>query len=282
MDCSVSDAKHQPSFDAVPQVGNAAAPVIGSLERLLVRIVAVEFLAIAAACYAASVVYNVAFLSRWPPTEEYVPAALSIAVLVLLVALGFKHYVGFQTQSRDRFMWGGIGAVAFAFSLFLSLLFVFKIADWYSRGTFFIQFVGAAVAMLIVRGMTHAQIRKAIQSGVVEARRALFIGDGNFDSEILDDLRRSGIRSIGMLPFPNVHGNTVPGIGAFSRNVRNLVERCRSFRPDDILFLSAPTDLPKIAYVVEALSELPVSIHIFPMVRVTFGRPPRSPTSVAS
>jgi len=55
----------------------------------------------------------------------------------LLAALGFKHYVGIQAQSRDRFMWSGIGAVALAFSLFLSLLFVFKIADWYSRGTFF-------------------------------------------------------------------------------------------------------------------------------------------------
>src|SRR6266478_4840780 len=96
------------------------------------------------------------FLSTWPPFEQYVPAALSIALLVLLAALGFKHYVGVQAQSRDRFMWSGIGAVALAFSLFLSLLFVFKIADWYSRGTFFFQFIGAATAILITRGAIHA------------------------------------------------------------------------------------------------------------------------------
>jgi Undecaprenyl-phosphate glucose phosphotransferase len=264
MDGSVSDPKHQPLIDVVPLVGNVAGPVIGSLERLLARIIAVEFFAIAAACYAASVVYNLALLSRWPPIEEYVPAALSIALLVLFVALGFKHYAGFPTQPRERYMWSGVGAVALAFCLFLSLLFLFKIADWYSRGTFFTQFGGAAVAILIVRTTTHGQIRRAIRSGAVDARRALFIGDGKLDCKILENLSRSGIRSVGTLPFPNVHGNTVPGIEAFPRNVRSLVERCRSLRPDDIFFLTAYPDLPKIVYVVEALSELPVSIHIIP------------------
>ena len=104
----------------------------------------------------------------------------------------FKHYVGVQVQSRDRFLWSGIGAVALAFSLFLSLLFVFKIADWYSRGTFFFQFIGAATAILITRGTIHAHIRRAIASGAVEARRAVVIGDPNDDREILNNLRQSG------------------------------------------------------------------------------------------
>src|SRR5262249_57550393 len=115
------------------------------------------------------------FLSPWRALAQYVSAALSIALLVLLAALGFKHYVGVQGQSRDWFMWRGIGAVALAFSLFLSFLFVFKIADWYSRGTFFFQFIGAATAILITRGTIHAHIRRAIASGAVEARRAVVI-----------------------------------------------------------------------------------------------------------
>jgi hypothetical protein len=170
---SASGVKPRMAVDATSLGDTAASMVIGRLERLLVQIVALEFLVIAGTCYLASAIYYETFLSTWPPIEQYVPAALSIALLVLLAALGFKHYVGVQAQSRDRFMWSGIGAVALAFSLFLSLLFVFKIADWYSRGTFFFQFIGAATAMLITRGAIHAHIRRAIASGAVEARRAV-------------------------------------------------------------------------------------------------------------
>ncbi|HKR30849.1 MAG TPA: hypothetical protein VJT08_10235, partial [Terriglobales bacterium] len=243
----------------------AASTVIGRLERLLVQIVALEFLVIAGTCYLASAIYYETFLSTWPPVEQYVPAALSIALLVLLTALGFKHYVGVQMQSRDRFMWSGIGAVALAFSLFLSLLFVFKIADWYSRGTFFFQFIAAGAAMLISRGIVHAYIRRAIASGAVEARRAVVIGEPNDNRDILNNLRQFGIRSVGNLPLPQIHGNTVPDVGAFSpdvgafsHNIRKFVDRCRAFKPDDIIFLATPCDLPGIACVADALSELPV------------------------
>jgi hypothetical protein len=262
---SISNVKQPSPVDSPAVPDEPPAVVIGRLEKLLIRVVAAEFLVIAGTCYMTSVIYNEAALSRWPPTERYVPAALAIALLVLLSALGFKHYVRVQAQSRDFFMWSGIGAVALAFSLFLSLLFVFKIADWYSRGTFFFQFFGAAAAMLIVRGTMHARIRKAIHSGAVEARRAVLIGDGNADAEILASLKQSGIRAVGDLPFPYVHGNTIPGVGAFSHTIRKLVERCRSYRPDDIIFLATPADLPRIAAVADALSELPVTIHIIPM-----------------
>src|SRR6266446_1720064 len=201
---SASGVKHRMSVDATSLGDSAASTAIGRLERLLVQIVALEFLVITATCYLASAIYHETFLSIWPPFEQYLPAALSIALLVRLAALGFKHYVGVQAQARDRFMWSGIGAVALAFSLFLSLLFVFKIADWYSRGTFFFQFIGAAMAMLITRAAMHAHIRRAITSGAVEARRAVLIGDPNDNGDILNNLRQSGIRSVGHLPLPHI------------------------------------------------------------------------------
>src|SRR5258708_4937013 len=204
---SASGVKHRMLVD-VTSLGDSAAPlVIGRLERLLVQIVALEFLVIAGTCYLASAIYHETFLSKWPPIEQYGPAALSIALLVLLAALGFKHYVGVQAKSRDRFMWSGIGAVALAFSLFLSLLFVFKIADWYSRGTFFFQFIGAATAILITRATIHAHIRRAIASGAVEARRAVVIGDPNDNRDILNNFDQSAIRAVGNLPLPSIPGH---------------------------------------------------------------------------
>src|SRR5262249_58943717 len=109
---SASGVKHRMSVVATSLGDSAGSTAIGRLDRLLVQIVVLEFLVIAGTCYLASAIYHETFLLTWPPIEQYVPAALSIALLVLLAALGFKHYVGVQAQSRDRFMWSGIGAVA--------------------------------------------------------------------------------------------------------------------------------------------------------------------------
>src|SRR5258708_29046141 len=162
---SASGVSHGMPVDVISLDDSTASMVTGRLERLLVQIVALEFLGIAGTCYLASGIYYETLLSRWATVEQYVPAALSIALLVLLGALGFKHYVGVQTQSRDRFMWSGIGVVGLAFSLFLSLLFVFKIAEWYSRGTFFFQFIAPGPPMLIPRGTMPPHIRPPIPSG---------------------------------------------------------------------------------------------------------------------
>jgi Undecaprenyl-phosphate glucose phosphotransferase len=240
-------------------------PAFCRLEWLLARVVAVEFLLIASTCYLASLVYFGTFLLLWPAMDQYIPAALSIALLALLNALCFKHYARVQAQSSDRFMWSGLGAVALAFSLFLSLLFIFKVADWYSRGTFFFQFGAAAAAILIFRGMMHARICRAVQSGAVEAGRAVLIGDQGDSGGVLDNLRQSGIRPVGILPFPHMHEYPIEVVGAFSQELRKFVEQCRAFKPEDVIFLARAADLPRISYVAVALSELPVTVHIVPI-----------------
>jgi len=225
---------------ATPQRKRLEPPVgVGRLEQLLAWHIAVEFFAIAGTCYLMGVIYFETLLAIWPSTNQYLPAALSTApaLLVVTTAFGFKHYVGVPTQSRSHFMWSGLRAVVLGFSSFLFLLFVFKFADRYSRAMFFFQFLGSGATILITRAMTHAYIRRAIASGVVGTRRALFIGDTSKCSKILDNLRQSGIRSIGAVPFPYIHGDTDSGIRAVSQNVRNFVERCRAFDPDDIFSL---------------------------------------------
>src|SRR6202046_2711140 len=106
---------------------NDSSPVAGRrIERLLARIVIIEFSTIAATCFLTSTLYFYAVLTAAPSTAEYVSAALLIALLIVLLSLGFKQYVAIQAQPRDRFMLSGLGAVALGFSLFLSCLFLFK------------------------------------------------------------------------------------------------------------------------------------------------------------
>src|SRR5262249_53579165 len=114
---------------------DSAFGAVVRIERLLARVIILEFLAIAATCFLTSVIYFKAALTQWPPAVEYVTAAFLIAALVVLPSLAFKQYNTIQSQARDRFMWSGLGAVFLAFAAFLSILFLCKIANWYSRGT---------------------------------------------------------------------------------------------------------------------------------------------------
>jgi Undecaprenyl-phosphate glucose phosphotransferase len=240
------------------------------IERLLARIVVIEFLAIAATCFITSTLYFYAVLTVAPSNFEYVSAALFIALLTVLVSLGLKQYVGIQAQPRDRFTLGGLGAVALGFSLFLSCLFLLKIGDWYSRGTFFSQFFGVAAVMLLMRGVTHSHVRRAIQSGSIEARKAVLVGDIKSNAHIVKRLQQQGVHWAGFLSFPYVHGYPVSGGEVFSPGVRNFVERCRGFKPDDIIFLAETSDLPRVAGLVGPLSELPASVHVIPTASTEF------------
>ena len=254
--------------DVRPKPGTTAA--VGRIEHLLARIIVVEFLAVAATCFVTSTLYFYAVLTVAPSNFEYVSAALLIALLIVLLSLGLKQYVAIQAQPRDRFMLGGLGAVALGFSLFLSCLFLFKIGDWYSRGTFFSQFFGVAAVMLFMRGLTHSYVRRAIQSGSIEARKAVLVGDVKSNTYIVKRLQREGVHWAGFLSFPSVHGYPVAGAEVFSPGVRSFVERCRGFAPDDVIFLAEIADLPRVAALVGPLSELPASVHVIPTTPTEF------------
>src|SRR6185503_12686023 len=187
------------------------------------------------------------------------------AALVLLPSLTFKQYNMIQAQARDRFVWGGMGAVIIGFATFLSILFLFKIANWYSRGTFFLQFLSVSVVLLIARSLIHGYVCRAIRAGNVEARRAVLIGDVKVDDDILKTFRQFGVRWTGILPMPvgSARGECA---GQLSPNdLRRFVERCRRLKADEIVFLAAATDLSHVALLTRALSELPVSVHVLPV-----------------
>ncbi|SDR54701.1 Undecaprenyl-phosphate glucose phosphotransferase [Rhizobiales bacterium GAS113] len=235
-----------------------------SLSALLLRVATAEFIAVAAMAYATSLIYSRVALQSWPSAETYIPAALIIALLVLLVSLGFRHYVTLQIQPLHRFLWNGIGAVALAFSFFLSALFLLKVTDDYSRATFFSQLITVAIAVVGLRAMSHARIQAAVASGRIEARRAVVIGDAARHARITRRLKDAGVRIIRALPFPDRASDMAgPEPGDHDRReARRLIEICRKQRPDDIVILATAADLPASTWLAEILSELPVSLHV--------------------
>src|SRR5580704_3276390 len=135
---------------------------IENLSVLLFWIAAGEFVTVAVTAYVTALSYSYLVLQAWPPSATYVSAALYIASLILLVSLAFRDYPTLQTQPLHRFLWNGIGAVALAFSFFLSTLFLLKVTEEYSRATFFIQLVAVTVTVLALRTIGHGRIQAAI------------------------------------------------------------------------------------------------------------------------
>src|SRR5262245_48655223 len=197
------------TFPATMSSGRLDAVPRRNISTIIACVVAIEFFVVALMAYLGSVAYNLTVLTRWPPAGQYIPAALSLATLILLLSFGFRHYVGVEAHPRHRFLWNGLGAVALAFSFFLSAMFIFKIADYYSRGTFLFQFITVAIAVLSVRAVAYSRIQAAVASGAVEARQAVLIGEKASREQIEGRLRESGIRTVGSFAFPG--GLTLDG-----------------------------------------------------------------------
>ena len=238
-----------------------------NLYALVAKLALAEFLFVAIAAHMVGLVYYVAILRTTFSASAYVGSALSLAALVSAVSLASRQYDNLQTQPLHRFLWAGAGAAALAFSFFLSALFVLKGTDDYSRGTFFSQFLAVAFAVLTVRAIGHAAVKSAVSAGRVEARRAVLIGNLAYVADIDDRLSEAGVQTVRSLPFPgkpiSLANHAVADLD--DDLVRQMIDTCRKIRPDDIVILATAADLARASRLADALSELPVSLHVVPV-----------------
>src|SRR5262245_16860683 len=145
---------------------SARSPAAKSFSSLVTWIVLSEFVTVAFVAFLASIIYARGLLGHWPSAQVYLPSSLVIATAVLLVAIGFQNFTQLNILRRDRFLWSGLGATVLAFSFFQSALFLLKIAETYSRGTFLIQFLGVALTVLGLRAVIHARLRTTMERGL--------------------------------------------------------------------------------------------------------------------
>ena len=178
------------------------------LGTVCTNFIIIEFLSVAVAAYLAQAAYQYVAYSEFDRTGG-LPAALALATLVCGISLAFRQFVGVQRQPLHTLLWNGIGAVALAFSCFLSFLFILKLMHEYSRGAFFFQAIAVSFTVCAARAGFFVWLQSAIRAGVVEARRVVLIGDERYRSQFPDLVKSAGFRSIASLPFPH-HRSTTP------------------------------------------------------------------------
>jgi Undecaprenyl-phosphate glucose phosphotransferase len=237
------------------------------LATVCMVLVVSEFLGVATSADLADVFYQYLGYSRFE-TMRGVPAALTLALLVSVISLAFRQFVGVQRQPMRALLWNGLGSVALAFSFFLSALFLFKVTDEYSRGAFIFQVVAVAFSVCSIRATFYVWLQAAVRDGFVEARKVILIGDERYQSQFPELVKSAGFRRIASLPFPH-HRSAEPGFDCAAlidfATARRMIEFCRSANPDDIVILSSQDELPASPELARLLSELPVNVHIVPL-----------------
>jgi Undecaprenyl-phosphate glucose phosphotransferase len=256
------------SLSTRPQLYETWFAGASPLQSFLLKLGVGEFLAVATVAYLGSVVYHRLALFYWPDPQQYVAAALLLALMVSVVSLQFRQFSAMQTQPRHEFLWSGIGAVALAFSSLLSIMFLLKVADDYSRGTFLFQLTSVGIAVLALRATAHSRLQSAIAAGRIESRRVVLIGDTDRCSQFAHRLRLAGIRTVRAFGLPEHFGSEIAprrGDAMAAPQVRELVAACRLLRADDIVVLAGENELRNTHTLALALSELPADIHVVPV-----------------
>ena len=235
------------------------------LSNILYGIIVIEFMTVFLVASFTIRLYYWIELEAQVSSFLYIPAGLVVAALFVLVAVSFRHYAKIPSQRKRWYVTVGIGAVTLAFSLFLSLLFLLKVADEYSRGTFFFQLVAVGLGIAVVRAITHNKLRALIATNKVEARRVILIGRETHCRHVVKKFAESGLRIEAMIPFPAVEASSNNDTAPEDNVFRQIARRCRPLCPDDILVLATEKDLPNVELLAGALSELPVSLHMMPI-----------------
>lgn len=235
------------------------------LSDVLYKIIALEFVAIFLAASIAMGLYYWSVLGAQVSVSFCVGGALAIATLIVLVSIAFHHYAKIQSHRKRWYVRAGIGAVSVAFTLFLSLLFLSKIADQYSRGAFLFQFVVVSMVIVAVRAITSNELHAAIAKNKIEARRLILIGRNDHCGHVMEKLIKSGLRIQATIPFPPTDAIDDNKTSPNDDDVfRQIARQCRPLSPDDILILATEKDLANVQLLAGALSELPASLHMMP------------------
>jgi Undecaprenyl-phosphate glucose phosphotransferase len=255
----MSERTNSLSFDATPFKSMGTT----HLNTAVTVYAASEFLAVACAAYLLAFFYHVIILESWQSDPTYILAAVFIATLVSLTSLGFHNFIAIRRQPRHIFLWRGAGAVVLAFSIFLTIIFIAKLSNEYSRVTFIFQMFGVSITVVSTRAFFYSWLQAAIASNKIEARSVALIGRISDCSRFADRLKISGIQTIGSFRLPK--SRCINDATTTNPEIHEIIAACRCLRADDIIVLANNNEMPRMFDLASSLAELPAGVHIVPV-----------------
>jgi Undecaprenyl-phosphate glucose phosphotransferase len=200
-------------------------------------IAAVECICIAATSFLAAVAYHSFSLAPHDFAARYAVASLFLGAAQACIAAALGQMAHVQKRRRIRFAWSGLGSVVATFLLFTSLLFIFKLSDFYSRGILILQFLSCSVVVFGARLGIYNRFQAAAEEGLIRRLRVVLIGNRKDCAHYARQLRKSG-GGIQVAFCPIASQPKTGKTAAIDRSLASrVVERCRSMEPDSIIVL---------------------------------------------
>ncbi len=149
--------------------------------------------------------------------------------------------------------------------LMLALVgFLTKTTAVFSRGWLIIFYVAGLVSLTLLNTLSTSLVRYGVAKGYIVPRRLMLIGT---DSQIAQFWRRrdaqSGDRVVSIAHLPDAAAMASTEYdAALDKALSTVVDQARAFEVETALLLSGPHDGNVVARCVEAMSLLPVAVHL--------------------
>lgn len=254
---------------AIPEGALAAGARPGaSLVQHAARIAVVEFLVVAVVAFVASIVYHRFVYGGVPSFVQYSSASFLLAALYLLICLLDDQYDLLSEKWTRYGIARATGSTALAFTFFLAISFLIKIADGYSRGIFLTQILTVFPIVIVVRMVLAQGVAAAASAGNLYGHLVYVVSLGCADqrSQIEQKIGVAPNRILNWVEFdPNLEReNTNPEADNLTKRLAAILRECRKLGSNVVVLAFDPQNAKHISEIVEAFSELPARIQLLP------------------
>ena len=226
--------------------------------------VAVEFLTIFIVAFSTSTFYCWIVLDSRIPVEFYMSTAFLLAGATIVISLACRQY-GFQERGRAIFLLDGMFALIFAFSVLLSVLFLSKASQEYSRAIFLAQLVTTSFATLSMRAVVFAFFRSDRGRSFAKFSRTILIGEEADRLAYAANLEEAGRRIVASYPFPAAIFRSAALGSATGTETRAVVDAARDLRADEVIIVTKSSKLKETVELARVFSNVPLTVQVIPL-----------------
>jgi Undecaprenyl-phosphate glucose phosphotransferase len=254
---------------------NSRKVLPGTLQaRGTIAVPLTEFIVVSTTAYITSVVYHLLVYGSFFQSNIYIAFSLFLASLYFVICLATDQYNLLGEKWRRDGAKAGVGAIALAFTFFLSLIFVFDLQGSFSRGTIISQFGLVSAAVVITRVILTQNLERAIRAGKLRGRGIIIVSLAA-DFRIADYASKLCTASDRIVRFYQIPTSQVDKVkhsplANFANVIRRIRIQCRESDVDLIIVVYDGPNQAVVENIVEAFYELPVQIRLMPMGMVPF------------
>lgn len=247
-----------------------------ALSDWTIRVILTEFLIIAVTAFAASALYQKVVYGSVFRGEVYIPFSIFLASVYILLCLIDDQYILAGNKWQQDGATRAVGALGLAFTFFLSVIFIFDLHTYFSRGAFLLQVIFTFSAIVVVRVGLVQFLERQVRSGRLRGRKLIVISLSK-GCELADYSSRLSSKSdeiIGWYDLPSYNSQQPqkkPDVSP-AKTLARIRAECRKADPDLIVVIYDENKKTGTEKIVRALYELPVQIRLLPVALLPFMR----------